>query len=474
VKQTDPTIDLNDWLQQIESIEQQSSTQTPPTREAYFGLLAELGYTDVAISKIEDHSNDLVVKAHGHLDAGTIELGLLLLEEAVRLTPWRTELNTIMAVSYTDLFKRDGRIPDGERARALLTRCIDLMPEVTAHYTTLKEVEQTFKRRQRRQRVIIVNLAGLVLCASLALMWNGIPLSDKPLITNAVDTVEQPIVEPKVSQPLLVKPPLKVPMGNLAVKQNPSVSIVHQVEPGIYGLPVTANHTQGIDGLVINAEESSISIRPYLERRHGKLKLRLLNQGSKNIVALSALVEWVSVDHRVLSAKQAKLVPSKIGLFVGESRAAYLSDFDLSPETAYAKITVTNLVFGSENAKRAKPSPACTTFASDIPTSSSLTVHAYPVQRHSFVTSALFSVKNEASDLTQLYAYPSFYNSQGQLLTTASRRTILSRQIISSNLMPVLKSGEMRFFEITSILSPKDRMAVSKVCVEFTTDSSLP
>jgi hypothetical protein len=348
------------------------------------------------------------------------------------------------------------------------------MPELPVHYTILKGVERILKRSQRRRRVVIVSLVGLVICCALFMIWNGGSSIDKRRATQPVSPVEQSTADTVTSLPSLPKRIFKVPAGNLVVKQNRAVSIVDQIEAGVYGLPITANHAQDIDGLVIDAEESSLSIRPYLDRRHGKLKLRLMNQGTKSIVALSALVEWMSIDHQVLSAKQMKIIPSEIGLYVGETRAAYLSNFDLSPNVIYARVTVTNLVFGSQNAKRAQPSPACIGEATDLGASSSFTVNAYAVLRNSFVTRALFSFKNESADLTTLYAYPSFYNAQGQLLKTASKRTILSRIMISSDLMPIFKHGETRFFQSSSILSREDRQAVSKVCVEFTSDSSLP
>ncbi len=467
-----PPPKLARWLAEIEKANEVNVEPFVASKSDYIALLVELGHTEASIKQIQDYTDVLILQAHGHLDAGSDSEAVQKLESALKIAPWRTDLLPTMGTAYTRLFLSGHSFSNGKRARALLNYCIEFDGSDEHAYQSLNTVNRHFKKRRLYRGVFSLGAVLTCLCGWLYVTAGATSnVSTAPTATAVMTPHTQQ--RPRLAG-WKADAPFVLTQGNITVRQSPQSHVLTNSVDGEFGLPVAMSNATPITGLSVDASESSLKTRLSMKRNSGYVKLRFSHAEGASIVEMQGLVEWMSAQHEIISAKQLTLVHPDVRLFPGENTIAHQANYDLDPRVVYAKITITKLLRGSLAVERSQGVAGCVLYARSLTDHEGFGVTLHGLPKKSLITKALFSVVDSQSDHMNLYAYPRFYDKDGDLIERASKRTIISRVTLASRTTPMLRKGESRFARISALLSPDDRRAVRTVCLELTKEQALP
>ena len=180
-----------------------------------------------------------------------------------------------------------------------------------------------------------------------------------------------------------------------------------------------------------------------------------------------SVVEWLDQDGQPLSSKKMVLVHKNIGLFPGETAVAYQRDHDLAMATRKVHIRIARPVIGSEGNLRPKGGAGCLELDSELDDRRQFALTAEKSVQSGFVQTDVFSIRNDGNDQQSLYASPIYYDKDGRLMTKPSTPTLLNKKALASTLLPIFRTGETRFFYLSTFMSKLQRDKVGKVCVRL-------
>ena len=301
----DPTSrDFTQWLTALARLEAGDDAHEPLERRDYLSLLLELGYNESAIEALEAQVDSLFTKATGFVQIDDFESAMPLLEDALKLAPWRCDiLETLVRSQICELDKAYSATLHATAQRHA-ARWVDLMPEQAAPYQATKRLTQATRRHAavRRRKLLVI---GFALLGILVGTWLTLttPQVLKASPSNASQKTEPPLLRNESPQGAKT-------LSSPSHKPN---SLAQESDR----LSVSIEKPRGTKGLIFDSAESTLETAAYAERRTGSLRLRLTNKGTHPILAMDSVVEWLDQDGQPLSSKKMVLVHKNIGLFLG-------------------------------------------------------------------------------------------------------------------------------------------------------------